>query len=144
MTEKMTVPTWLNVITVLVIVSNLGLFGIFTYLAPGVTYDGINQAGEFPVRFFAIRHLALSAPLIHGLVTKNKTILATMFRIFLLMSVLDVITLAVYDYQIPFLPDLALGVRVVIAALLFTAPMVIVVRYLNRIERWVRDPESRT
>ena len=136
MTEKMTVPTWLNVITVLVIVSNLGLFGIFTYLAPGVTYDGINQAGEFPVRFFAIRHLALSAPLIHGLVT--------MFRIFLLMSVLDVITLAVYDYQIPFLPDLALGVRVVIAALLFTAPMVIVVRYLNRIERWVRDPESRT
>ena len=134
MNEKINLPTWLTALTVAVFTMNLGIFGLFTFFSPESTYEGINAAGEYPVRFFAIRHIAFAVVLLHGLVTKNRTILRAMYTIFLIMSVLDVVTLGVYDYALPFVPELATGVRVLVGALFFTVPMALAVRHLSRDE----------
>lgn len=35
---------------------------------PHAVFPGLNEAAEYPARFFAIRHIALALPLVHGLI----------------------------------------------------------------------------
>ena len=128
-------PIWFTVITVLYLVSNLFIFGIFSLIHPELPWPDLGKEAAFPIQFFAIRHIALAVPLIHGLLKKNITILRTMFTIFLVMSVLDIILLAVYGYYIPVLVrvlgEVSVGATIGIAVVLFLVPIGLCLRYLR-------------
>ena len=128
-------PLWLTVLTAVLVIFNLLVFGMMTFFFPAVTWPDAGESAAFPIQFFAIRHVAFAIPLLHGLLKKDVKILKTMFTIFFVMAVLDVGTVLANDYYIPLvvrltgeLPRLA---TFVLAALLFIVPMGLTLRYLR-------------
>ena len=67
-------PVGVNAMTAAVILSNFFIFGLFAYAFPAVIFPDVNEAAEYPVRFFAIRYRAFSVPLLHGLLHQNRTL----------------------------------------------------------------------
>ena len=103
MTNSIKLPVWFTALTVLFFISNLFIFGLTSLFFPSVPFPNAGEGAIFPIQFFAVRHIAFAFPLLHGLIKKDITILTTMYTIFFIMSVLDIVLLAVYGYNIPIL-----------------------------------------
>ena len=134
MKEK-TLPMWLTVLTAVLVVFNLFIFGLMTLLFPTITWPDAGETAVFPIQFFAIRHIAFSIPLLHGLLKKDTKILTTMYTIFFVMAVLDVTLVLVNGYYIPlvvqFTGELTPLVTFGLGAMLFIVPMGLTLRYLR-------------
>ena len=74
MTKEITFPTWFTVLTVLLFISNLFIFGLGTLLDPSLAFPESDSSAHFPIQFFAVRHIAFSIPLFHGLIKKNPMV----------------------------------------------------------------------
>ena len=112
MTITVKFPMWFMALTVLFFISNLFIFGLISLIFPSIPFPEAGAAATFPIQFFAIRHIAFAGPLLYGLVKRNVTVLTTMYTIFFIMSVLDIVVLALYGYNIPIM-----GLIPVVAAL---------------------------
>lgn len=128
-------PMWLTILTAALVVFNLLLFGLMTLLFPTITWPDAGETAVFPIQFFAIRHIAFSIPLLHGLLKKDTKILTTMYTIFFVMAVLDTGLVLVNGYYIPLVVrltgELPLLVTFGLASLLFIVPMGLTLRYLR-------------
>lgn len=126
-------PGWLLAMSWMVFFGTLFIFGITVFLIPLDAFSEGGEGAEFPARFMAIRHMAFALPLLHGILKKDRTVLRTMYLIFLVMSVLDVVTLFAYDYYIPFVgPDaLSRWTTGVLALVMFSIPMAVAVSVLS-------------
>ena len=129
--NAVTFPLWFTILTVLYFVSNLLIFGIATLLNPSLTFPAAGSGADFPIQFFAVRHIAFSVPLLHGLIRRNPTILRTMYTIFVIMSVLDIILLIVNSYPIPIIGDLGLPLNAIVAIGAFLVPTLLAIRHLR-------------
>ena len=125
-------PLWFNILTGLYFVSNLLVFGLATLFNPGFAFPDLGgTAADFPIQFFAIRHIAFAVPLLHGLLKQDAKILRTMYTIFVIMAGLDVTLLALNGYYIPVLGDFSLGVKLIIGLGAFILPTVIALLHLR-------------
>jgi hypothetical protein len=116
-------------------ISNLLIFGLATLINPSFAFpDSGGTAADFPIQFFAIRHIAFAVPLLHGIIRRNVTILKTMYTIFLVMSVLDVAVLLLNGYYIPIIGELPFLATAVLAVGGFIVPMSLALIYLRRVE----------
>lgn len=127
-------PIWFTILTVVLIISNLLVFGILTLINPGLAFPESDSSATFPIQFFAVRHIAFSIPLIHGLITKNSTILRTLYTVFIVISVLDISLLIINDYYIPFIGNFPIPVKAIMAIGAFFVPMAIGLRHLRSYE----------
>lgn len=132
--SSVTFPLWFTILTGLLIISNLFIFGITTLINPSLAFPQSDSNATFPIQFFAVRHIAFSIPLLHGLITKNPTVLRTLYTVFLIISVLDISLLIINDYYIPFIGDFAIPVKAAIAIGAFFVPMAIGLRHLRGYE----------
>lgn len=123
-TETKPLPTWLIVLSGVLVVFNLFVFGALTFFNPTLTFPDAGVGGIFPTQFMAIRHIAFALPLLHGTVRRDPKILITMYTIFFVMAILDVVTLAVNGYYIPLVVSLV-GELPLIATTLLSAGMFI-------------------
>ena len=128
-------PLWLTVLTLVLVVFNLLLFGLMTFLYPAITWPDGGEIAVFPIQFFAIRHIAFSIPLLHGLLRKDVKTLTMMFTVFFVIAILDVGTVLANDYYIPLVVrltgELPRLVTFVLAAMLFIVPIGLTLRYLR-------------
>ena len=138
MTNTTKFPIWFTVLTVLVFLSNLFIFGGATLLNPFFAFPDAGEAAAFPIQFMAVRHIAFAFPLFYGLVRKDVKVLIVMYTIFLIMSALDISLLAIYDYYIPVLglipaiDQLPFIGKMVLAIGSFLTPMAAGLLYLTR------------
>lgn len=128
-------PLWLTSLTAILILFNLFVFGLLTLFFPTVTWPDAGETALFPIQFFAIRHIAFSIPLLHGLLKKDTKILTTMYTIFFVIAILDVGLVLVNGYYIPLVVrltgELPRSATFGLAALLFIVPMGLTLRYLR-------------
>ena len=103
MTNPIRFPLWFTLLTALLFVSNLFIFGLATMLFPNLTFPDAGESAVFPIQFFAVRHIAFAFPLLYGLVQRDVKVLTVLYSIFIIMSVLDLSLLGIYDYPIPIL-----------------------------------------
>lgn len=103
MTNEIKFPLWFNILTGLLVISNLIIFGGATLFNPDLTFPNAGQGAVFPIQFFAVRHVAFSIPLLHGLIRQDIKTLTVMYTIFIIMSVLDIALLGIFGYNIPIL-----------------------------------------
>lgn len=125
-------PAWLKVITWMVVLSNLIVFGIHTFVDPGSVFPDLDVSGEYPARFFAIRHIAFSLPLLHALLTRDGKLLGAMYRIFLVIALLDVGSVLYYGWPYPIVGQLSTLGSLAFGSAVFILPMATVVAYLSR------------
>lgn len=125
------VPSWLLRLSVAVLVGTVVGFGVVPFLSPATAFPAIGEGGEFPVRFLAIRHLAFAAPLLHGIIRRDRVVLRTMYAVFVVMAVLDTMTLAAYGYPLPYLPGVTGPAAGVVATVVFVVPMAVAIRALR-------------
>lgn len=131
--ENNKLPLWLNILSGGYFVSNLFIFGLATLLNPAFAFPDLGGTGaDFPIQFFAVRHIAFSVPLLHGLIRQDAKILRVMYTIFLVMAVADVGLLIVNGYSIPVLGDFSLLVKAMIGLGAFITPSAISLIYLLR------------
>jgi len=139
MTNSIKFPAWFNLITVLFFISNMFIFGLATLFNPGFAFPGAGEAADFPIQFFAVRHIALSVPLFHGLIKRDVKVLRTMYSIFIVMSVLDIVLLGIYDYPIPvlgtipFIGNFPVFGSVIFGITVFLLPIIFSLRYLRNL-----------
>ena len=101
MKNTINLPVWFKLLTWLLIISNLLVFGLFTIIHPEFPWPDLNNSGAaFPIQFFGIRHVAFGIILLHGMLKKNIEVLKASYILFLIISVLDVLLLAIYGYYI--------------------------------------------
>jgi hypothetical protein len=103
----------------------------FTWLQPHAVFPDLNDAGDYPVQFFAIRHIALSVPLLHALVEQNRAVLSALYHVFLIIAVLDVATIATQGYALPFIGPLPALANALLGSAVFVIPMTLAVRALR-------------
>ena len=137
MAESIKFPLWFTILTWILIISNLFIFGIFSMVHPELPWPDLgNTDAAFPIQFFAVRHVAFGVVLLHGMLKKNPVVLKALYHIFLIIAILDVALLAVNGYYIPvlvkFIGEVSLPVTLLISTGLFIIPMGIVVRYLRK------------
>ena len=89
-------------------------------------------AADFPIQFFAIRHIAFAFPLLHGIIKRDVTILTTMYSIFLIMSILDIAVLLLNGYYIPIIGELPFAATALLGIGGFIVPMSLALIYLRR------------
>ena len=128
------VPRWLTALSWLILAMTVLVFGFGVYFFPLTAFPESTADAEFPARFMAIRHMAFALPLLRGILTQNVTILRTMYLIFWVMALLDVITIAAYGYYIPFLgaSSTSPAATTLIAFTLFLIPMSIAAAWFLR------------
>ena len=135
MTKEKELPTWLLILTGVLVVFNFFVFGWMTLLAPYLTWPDAGEGGVFPVQFFAVRHIAFALPLLRGLLRRDAKLLTTMYHIFLVIAILDVALILVNGYYIPlvvqFLGQTSRLTGALLAAVLFIIPMGLTLRYLH-------------
>ncbi len=135
MTQEKTLPTWLLVLSSVLVIFNFFIFGWLTLLAPQLTWPDAGAGGVFPAQFFAVRHIAFALPLLRGVIKRDAKLLTSMYHIFLVISILDVGLILVNGYYIPlivqFLGETSRLTGVIIAAVMFILPMGYTVRYLH-------------
>ena len=105
MNNSKSLPMWLLAICWIFFVSNLFVFGLIPFFNPAFAFpfpEETSVAGAFPIRFFAIRHIAFAVPLLHGTITQDVRILRAVFTMFLVMTVLDIAVVVLNPtYYIP-------------------------------------------
>ena len=137
MTNSIKFPAWFNLITVLFFISNMFIFGLATLFNPGFAFPSAGEAAVFPIQFFAVRHIAMSIPLFHGLIKRDVKVLRTMYTIFIVMSVLDIVLLGINDYPIPvlglipFIGNLPAFGSVLFGITVFLLPIIFCLGYLR-------------
>ena len=137
MNKPVNFPTWFTVLTAVFFLSNLLLFGAATLFVPHFTFPGSGDGAIFPIQFFAARHIGMAVPLLHGLIRKDVKILKTMYTIFIIMSIIDVVLLAIYGYNIPiiglipFVGNLPTFGKVILGILMFWIPIGASLKYLS-------------
>ena len=137
MTNEIKFPTWFTALTGLFFISNLIIFGGATLFNPDLTFPNAGAGAVFPIQFFAVRHIAMAVPLLHGLLRKDVKILTAMYTIFVIMSVLDITLLGIYGYNIPILGLIpAIGGlptfgKVLVGIAVFLAPISLALRHLR-------------
>lgn len=124
-------PRWLIAMSVVVLVGTFVGFGLVPYFSPSTAFPAIGEGGAFPVRFLAIRHLAFAAPLLHGILRRDRVVLRTMYSIFSVMAVLDAATLTGFDYPLPYLSEVTGPMAGALATIVFVVPMAIAIRALQ-------------
>ncbi|MEM7126841.1 MAG: hypothetical protein AAF702_10975 [Chloroflexota bacterium] len=103
MTNSLRFPVWLTVLTTFLFISNLFVFGGAALFNPALAFPNAGEGAVFPIQFFAVRHIAFAFPLFYGLIQRDVKVLTVMFSIFIVMSGIDIVLLAVYGYNIPIL-----------------------------------------
>ena len=137
MNKPVNFPIWFTVLTAVFFLSNLLLFGAITLFFPHFTFPGSGDGAIFPIQFFAARHIGMAVPLLHGLIRKDVKILKTMYTIFIIMSIIDVVLLAIYGYNIPiiglipFVGNLPTFGKVILGILMFWIPIGASLKYLS-------------
>lgn len=135
-------PLWFKLLTVLLVMSNLFIFGLATLLYPSLTFPDAGESAVFPIQFFAVRHIAFAFPLLFGLVRRDVKVLMVMYSIFLIMSVLDILLLGIYGYsipilgQIPFIDQLPTLGKVAAGIIIFLLPISL---GLNHLRSYIED-----
>lgn len=137
MSDEIKFPLWFTILTWVLVVFNLLVFGIFSILHPDFPWPNIgNKAAAFPIQFFAIRHVAFGLVLLHGILKKNAEVLKALYHIFLIIAILDVVLIAMNGYYVPvlvkFVGELPLSITLLISSCLFILPMAVAVRYLRK------------
>lgn len=117
------VPTWVVALSVMVLLGTALLFGLVPLISPYTAFPTAGDGGDFPIRFFAIRHLAFAAPLLYGIAKRDRTVLATMYAVFTVMAVLDVLALGVNGYPLPYGSDISGWAAAGVATVVFVVPM---------------------
>ncbi|MGB0850081.1 MAG: hypothetical protein ACPGTP_02445 [Bacteroidia bacterium] len=136
MSKSIKFPKWFTILTIVLIISNLLVFGLFTLLHPELAWPdlGLGEA-KFPIQFFAARHMAFGVILLHGLIKKKPEVLAACYHMFLIISVLDVALLATNDYYIPLLVrvvgETSSLVSAALATVMFIIPMALSIKHLR-------------
>lgn len=136
MNDSIKFPTWFTVLTAVLIVSNLILFGLLTLIFPEFAWPdmGLSEA-KFPIQFFAARHIAFGVILLFGLVRKNVDVLTACYHMFFIISVLDIGLLAFNNYYIPILVrvvgDVGSAMSALLAVVMFLVPMAISIKHLK-------------
>lgn len=102
-THSTNFPAWFSALTAFLFVSNLLIFGGAALFNPSLAFPDAGEAATFPIQFFAVRHIAFAFPLLYGLVRKDTKVLTVMYSIFIVMSGIDIVLLAIYGYNIPIL-----------------------------------------
>jgi len=138
MSGEIKFPLWFTILTWVLVVSNLLVFGIFSILHPNLPWPNIgNTAAAFPIQFFAIRHVAFGLILLHGILKKNAEVLKALYHIFLIIAILDVVLIAMNGYYVPvlvkFVGELPLTITLLISSCLFILPMAVAVRFLRKV-----------
>ena len=118
-------PRWLIGLSWLILIMTVGVFGFGVYFFPLTAFTESAVDAEFPARFMGIRHIAFGLPLLHGILIQNITVLRTMYLIFWVMALLDVITIPLFGYYIPFGGPSAMGptATTLVAFVVFLIPM---------------------
>ena len=138
MSDKTKFPLWFIILTILLIISNLFIFGIFSLIHPELPWPDLAATAAFPIQFFAVRHIAFSIPLLHGLITKNVTVLRTLYTVFIIIAILDFALLAMNGYYVPvlykFVGEISFLGTLAISLFAFVIPMGIALNYLRNVE----------
>ena len=76
-------PLWFTILTIVLIISNLLVFGLFSILHPELPWPDLGKTdAAFPIQFFAVRHIAFGIVLLHGLIKKKTIVLTACFHMF--------------------------------------------------------------
>ena len=137
MSESIKFPMWFTILTWVLVISNLFIFGIFSIVHPELPFPDLGATdAAFPIQFFAIRHVAFGVVLLHAILKKNIEVLRALYTVFLIIAILDVALLAIYGYYIPvlvkFVGELSLPATLLISTCLFIIPMALTVRFLRK------------
>ncbi len=137
MSDSLKFPIWFTVLTWVLVISNLLIFGIFSIIHPDLPFPDLgNTDAAFPIQFFAIRHVAFGVVLLHAILKKNVEVLKALYHVFLVIAILDVALLAINGYYVPvlvkFVGELSLPVTLLISSCMFILPMALTVRYLRK------------
>ncbi|MBV7337434.1 hypothetical protein KFU94_56225 [Chloroflexi bacterium TSY] len=103
MTNSVKFPSWFTLLTAVLFISNLFVFGAAALFNPSLAFPDAGEAATFPIQFFAIRHIAFAFPLLYGLIQRDTKVLMVMYSIFIIMSGIDIVLLGIYGYNIPIL-----------------------------------------
>ena len=129
-------PFWFTILTALLVISNLIVYGLITLFRPNFAFPNAGESAVFPIQFFAARHIAFAFPLLYGLVRKDYKTLRVMYGTFVIMSVLDLSILGFYGYTIPvlgqiaFIDQLPTLMKVAFGSVIFLLPMSFGLRHL--------------
>ena len=129
-------PTWFTILTALLVISNLIVYGLITLFQPNFAFPDAGESAVFPIQFFAARHIAFAFPLLYGLVRRDPKTLRVMYGTFIIMSVLDLTILGINGYTIPvlghiaFIDQLPTIIKVALGSVIFLLPMVFGMRHL--------------
>ena len=137
MSDSVKFPMWFTILTWVLVISNLFIFGVFSIVHPELPFPDLGKTdAAFPIQFFAIRHVAFGVVLLHAIFKKDVGVLRALYTIFLIIAILDVALLAIYGYYVPvlvkFVGELPLLVTLLISSCLFILPMALTVRYLRK------------
>lgn len=139
MSAQIKLPVWFTVLTWILVITNLFIFGIFSIVHPELPFPDMGEGeAAFPIQFFAIRHVAFGTVLLFAILKKNIEVLKAMYQIFFVIAVLDVALLAAFGYYVPvlvkFVGELSLPATFMISTCLFILPMGFTAWYLQRFE----------
>lgn len=129
------IPVWVTVITAMFFISNLFVFGGLALFRPEIAFPDAGSNAAFPIQFFAIRHIALAVPLLHGLIRKDVKILLVMYTIFFVMTILDVSLLFIKDYYIPIVGELPTMLKAAFGLGAFVAPVTLTLLKLKSLNK---------
>ncbi len=137
MSDSVKFPMWFTILTWVLVISNLFIFGIFSVIHPDLPFPDLGKTdAAFPIQFFAIRHVAFGVVLLHAILKKNVEVLKALYHVFLVIAILDVALLAINGYYVPvlvkFVGELSLPVTLLISSCMFILPMALTVRYLRK------------
>ncbi len=129
-------PRWFSALTGALVVMNLFVFGLFSMIHPSLPWPDLGPEAAFPIQFFAARHVAFGVVLLHGLKSRDLTILRACYTIFFVIAVLDLGMLAAHGYYIPVLSrllgELSTAPTVALSLGLFVLPMGLCLAWLRR------------
>ncbi len=129
MTTDKSLPTWLLTLTSVLIIFNFFVFGWLTLLQPELTWPDAGAGGVFPAQFFAVRHIAIAVPLLHGLLKRDGKILLAMYMMFFIIAILDVALIFTNGYYIPLVVQVIGHPSQLVGGLLATAMFILPMGY---------------
>ena len=137
MSDSVKFPMWFIILTWVLVLSNLFVFGIFSIIHPDLPFPDLGATeAAFPIQFFAIRHVAFGVVLLHATLKKNVEVLRALYTVFLIIAILDVALLAIYGYYVPvlvkFIGELSLPLTLLISSCMFILPMTLTIRFLRK------------
>ncbi|MEM7371726.1 MAG: hypothetical protein AAF587_24130 [Bacteroidota bacterium] len=139
MSSSLKLPLWLNILTAVFFLSNLFVFGGLALFSPSTAFPDAGPTADFPIQFFAIRHIAFAAPLGYGLFKQDIKILWACFLMFMVMTSLDVALLFLNGYYIPVIGDVPLLAKIVLAFGGFIGPVFLALTKLTSLKRHLSE-----